>query len=114
MDAIALGDAASVQRAHGVGKKLAELVIRQAQARGLAASVAPPPSASGGLVATGSGWVVGGSKAGVTAEAGGGWRRHKKLIFRGIEFSMFFTFKFSGGPNLLQITDLMSFFLQVN
>ena len=42
MDAIALGDAASVQRAHGVGKKLAERVVSEFKGK-------PPP---GGLFAT--------------------------------------------------------------
>ncbi|MBB34460.1 MAG: Holliday junction branch migration protein RuvA [Hirschia sp.] len=37
MDAIALGDAASVQRAHGVGKKLAERVVSEFKGK-------PPPA----------------------------------------------------------------------
>ncbi|MEM6625800.1 MAG: Holliday junction branch migration protein RuvA [Pseudomonadota bacterium] len=59
MDAIALGDAASVQRAHGVGKKLAERVVSEFKGKppptGLfAASFAPSPDAAG-LASVGAG-----------------------------------------------------------
>lgn len=60
MDAIALGDAASVQQAHGVGKKLAERVVSEFKGKAppgglFAASFTPVSDVAGLASASGSG-----------------------------------------------------------
>ncbi len=59
MDALALGDVASIQRANGVGKKLAERIVTEFKGK-------PPPSGLFAMAATGAG-----GEAAPIAPAGG-------------------------------------------
>ncbi len=62
MDALALGDVASIQRANGVGKKLAERIITEFKGK-------PPPSGLFGTFTPGAGPAVAAPQSGARADA---------------------------------------------